>query len=199
LCAVSILLVATAAAAAPPVTGAGRAGPHVENDTLSFILHDLQGSVVDSGDERFRGKVVFVDVFGTWCSPCLTAIPTLKDLHAKYSDDGLVIVAIAFEHGNDAGERRNYLRYFTESSGIPYLVLDGGSLGAFSTTLPGIKNVKGFPVEVFIDRDGKVVETKNGYGDKDRWSRELEAKLVEMLAKPAGAKVNPAAAGSPAD
>lgn len=195
-CAAPILLVATAADAAPPVT---RTGPHVEGDALSFSLYDLEGRVVDSNDERFQGKVVFVDVFGTWCSPCLSAIPTLKDLHAKYSGDGLVIVAIAFEHGDDARERRGFLRYFTEANGIPYLVLDGGSLGAFSSVLPGIKNVRGFPVEVVIDRDGRVVEARNGYGDKDRWSRELEAKLVEMLAKPAGAKASPAAAGSPAD
>lgn len=194
LCAAPILLFATAAAAAPSVT---RVGPHVEGDALSFYLHDLEGRVVDSSDERFRGKVVFVDVFGTWCSPCISAIPTLKDLHARYSGDGLVIVAIAFEHGDDAGERRGFLRYFTESYAIPYMVLDGGSLGAFSTVLSGIKNVRGFPIEVLIDRDGKVVETRNGYGNKDRWSREIEAKLVDLLAKPATTAASPAATGPP--
>lgn len=193
--AAAALLVATVAL---PASAAGRAGPHVVDDELSFSLHDLQGKVVGSDDERFRGKVVFVDIFGTWCTPCLREVPTLKDLHAKYSEGGLVIVAIAFEHGDDPGERRNFLRWFTESNGIAYLVLDGGSLGTFSKALPGIRNVKGFPIEVFIDRDGRVVDTRNGYGDTGRWSRELEGKLVEMLAKPATAKETAAAAGSQA-
>lgn len=192
--AASVLLVAGLVAPSSPA--AGRAGPHVEGDELSFSLHDLQGRVVGSDDERFRGKVVFVDIFGTWCTPCIGEIPTLKNLHAKYSGDGLVIAAIAFEHGDDPSERRNFLSYFAESNAIAYLVLDGGSLGAFSTSLPGIKNVKGFPIEVFIDRDGKVVDTRNGYGDKGRWSRELEDKVVEMLAKPATAKEAPAAPGA---
>jgi len=184
------------ASLALPSPAAGRSGPHVEGDELSFSLHDLEGQVVGSDDERFRGKVVFVDIFGTWCTPCLSEIPTLKHLHAKYSGDGLVVVAIAFEHGDDPAERRNFLRWFTESNGIAYLVLDGGTLGTFSRSLPGIRNVKGFPIEVFIDRDGRVVDTRNGYGDKGRWSRELEARLVEMLAKPATVKDAPAAAGS---
>jgi thiol-disulfide isomerase/thioredoxin len=167
--------------AAPPLMAAK---PYVENDVLSFSLHDLEGRVVTSDDERFRGKVVLVDVFGTWCPPCLTEIPTLKEMHDSYSGDGLVVVAIAFEHGEHDGERRNYLRFFVHDNGIEYLVLDGGSLAQFSRALPGIRNFKGFPMEIFIDREGMVVEARNGFGYKERWARDLERRLVEMLAPP---------------
>ena len=115
------------------LTAAHAKEPFVEGDELSFRLHDLAGRDVTSSDERFHGKVVFVDIFGTWCTPCLSTIPTLRKLHADYSGDGLVIVAIAFEHGDDADERRGYLRWFVESNGISYLVLDGGAIGAFSS------------------------------------------------------------------
>ena len=178
----ALWLLVSCSVAAPQLVAAQK--PYVEGGVLSFSLHDLEGRVVTSEDERFRGKVVFVDVFGTWCPPCLTEIPTLKKMDAKYSKDGLVLVAIAFEHGEDDGERRNYLRFFAHDNGIEYLVLDGGSLAEFGRALPGIRNIKGFPIEIFIDRDGKVVEMRNGYGYKERWARQLEVRLAEMLKQP---------------
>ena len=179
----ALWLLVSCSVAAPPLVTAQK--PYVEGGVLSFSLHDLEGRVVTSEDERFLGKVVFVDVFGTWCPPCLTEIPTLKEMDANYSKDGLVLVAIAFEHGEDDGERRNYLRFFARDNGIEYLVLDGGSLAGFVRALPGIRNIKGFPIEIFLDRDGQVVEMRNGLsGDKERWARELEVRLVEMLKQP---------------
>jgi thiol-disulfide isomerase/thioredoxin len=181
---VAVLWLSVSCSLAAPVLVAAKK-PYVEGGVLSFSLHDLEGRTVTSEDERFRGKVVMVDVFGTWCTPCLTEIPTLREMHEKYADDGLVLVAIAFEHGEHEGERRNYLRYFVNDNSIEYLVLDGGAVDQFRRALPGIRNVKGFPIEIFIDREGKVVETRNGFGYKEHWASQLEERLVEMLKPPA--------------
>jgi thiol-disulfide isomerase/thioredoxin len=149
---------------------------------LGFELHDLEGRPVASDDERFKGKVVLVDIFGTWCPPCIRAIPTYRDLQMRYRNDGLVILGIAFEHGDDAVGRRSYLRGFAGQNAINYPVLDGGTPDQFSTALPGLGNVKGFPVEILIGRDGAVVEARNANVYKKGWAKELEARLVEALA-----------------
>jgi thiol-disulfide isomerase/thioredoxin len=170
----------------------GRKRPSVDGGKLTFKLHDLDGNAVTSKDERFKGKVVFVDLFGTWCPPCLRAIPTFRDLQAKYGDQGFMMLGIAFEYGDNAEERRSYLQGFTRHNGIDYLVLDGGGPGRFATALPGLRGVKGLPVEILIGRDGTVIDARNGYVDKKRWAEEVEARIVEALkAKPPAGPVTP--------
>ena len=65
-------------------------GPHVVGRTLPYQVHDLDGNVVESSDPRFRGKVVLVDLWGTWCPPCITELPTFIDLQSRYGEQGLV-------------------------------------------------------------------------------------------------------------
>ena len=59
-------------------------GPIVQGGTLEFQLSELSGTLVSSADPRFAGKVVLVELWATWCPPCLTEIPTLIDLQEKY-------------------------------------------------------------------------------------------------------------------
>ena len=112
--------------------------PWVEGDSLEFALHDLDGNPVASTDERFDGKVLIVDLWGTWCPPCLSEIPTLNDFHRSYGERGLVIVAIAFEDHEDPDSRRAYLRGFVEDNQIEYLVLDAGEAEDFEAALPNV-------------------------------------------------------------
>ena len=85
-------------------------GPQVEGDRLGFHLHDLSGKPVHAADDRFLGQVVLVTLWGTWCPPCVSEIPTFNDLQERYGADSLVIVAIAFEKTDDPGSRRDHLR-----------------------------------------------------------------------------------------
>jgi hypothetical protein len=64
------------------------------------------------------------------------------------------------------------------------LVLDGYAPVDTDEALPGLKNVKGFPVEVLIDRNGDPVDVRNGYGYSKRWARKLERELIELLDAP---------------
>jgi thiol-disulfide isomerase/thioredoxin len=156
--------------------------PKVEGQRLDFTLPNLDGSTVSFSDARFAGKVVFVTLWGTWCPPCRSEIPTFVKLQEKYGDDGLVIVGIAFEKDRDVDSRRNRLRKFTEKRGVNYLILDGGHTSEFSDALPMVTDVKGLPIEIIIDRTGRVVKSRNGYGYKKRWARELERELKRLLA-----------------
>ena len=155
--------------------------PGVKGGRLAFSLPDLNGATVSSSDARFDGKVVFVTLWGTWCPPCRTEVPTFNDLHERYADAGLVIVGIAFERDSTATLRRERLREFSREHEIKYLVLDGGATSDFSSALPMVEDVKGLPIEIFIDRSGTVVESRNGFGYKKKWARNLDRDLKRLL------------------
>jgi thiol-disulfide isomerase/thioredoxin len=157
-------------------------GPRVANDRLDFALPDLDQHEVRAADPRFAGKVLLVTLWGTWCPPCVSEIPTFNRLHATYADDGLVVVAIAFERAGDGRERQAKLTAFAAEHGIRYLVLDGGTTADFSASLPMVEGVGGLPVEILVDRTGRVADCRNGYGYSDTWAAELEARIAALLA-----------------
>jgi thiol-disulfide isomerase/thioredoxin len=165
------------------------ADPYVEDSGLTFAFLDLEGRTVRSSDPEFAGKVLFVDLWGTWCPPCIGEIPTFIDLQEKLGERGLVIIAVAFEsEDEESASRRDRLRAFVKEQGINYLVLDGQEPRDSDQAFPGLRNVKGFPVEILIGRDGRVVDVRNGYAYSKRWARRLERELVELLTEPAEAK-----------
>ncbi len=155
--------------------------PHVLGDKLSFKLPDLQGELISSSDESFEGKVILVTLWGPWCPPCISEIPTFNRLQLRYVDQGLVVVAIAFDRGPAAESWKKTLRMFVKKHGIIYLILDGGSTESFSKTLPMIDEVHGLPVEILIDRSGRVVDCRNGYGYKGSWEKKLEGRIKKLL------------------
>jgi thiol-disulfide isomerase/thioredoxin len=169
--------------AAGATTEAGKQ-PWVEGAKLEFRLPDLQGELVGSTDERFTGRVVLVDLWATWCPPCITEIPTLVDLQTRFGDRGLTIVAIAFEGEERPESRREHLQLFVAEKGINYLVLDGGPPENFELALPTVRNVRGFPVEILVDRTGAVALARNSYGFKKGWARKLERDIDALLATP---------------
>jgi len=156
--------------------------PEVNGDVLEFNLPDLQGNIITNMDSIFVGKVIFITIWGTWCPPCRSEIPTFIYLQKKFKDEGLVILAIAFEKNKDNLARKEYLQNFVDEQKINYLVLDGGDTSEFSYALPQIEDVDGLPIEIFIDRAGKVVETRNGFGYSESWAEELEEDLQNLLA-----------------
>ena len=166
-----------------PSTGAAKQ-PWVEDERLEFQLPDLDGRPVSSSDARFAGKTLLVDLWATWCPPCLSEIPTLIELQRQYGDRGLVIVAIAFEAEERADVRQERLREFVAKRDINYLVLDGGPPENFEAVLPAVRNVRGFPVEILVDRTGRVVTARNGYGFKKSWARKLTREIEALVARP---------------
>lgn len=82
----------------------------------------------------------------------------------------------------DGKDRRKYLKRFIDEQNINYLVLDGGDVSEFSNALPQIEDVDGLPIEIFINRTGKVVDIRNGYGYTEKWAEELEENLQNLLA-----------------
>ena len=157
--------------------------PFIRSEKFDFTLHDLNGNIVSSTDKIFTGKVILVTLWGTWCPPCISEIPTFIELQEQYRDSGLVIIAISFEAEVQDDLRREQLSIFVDKYNINYMVLDGGVPKNFETALSSVQNVSGFPVEILINKRGKIEIVRNGYGYSEVWAAKLKHEIKTLLNK----------------
>lgn len=99
----------------------------------------------------FRGKVVVVDFWATWCVPCREEIPHLVQLQQKYADRGLQIIGVSIDDSADP------VRGFYKQFGMNYPVVMGTA-----KTGEDYGGVLGLPITFFIGRDGKIYAKKIG-------------------------------------
>lgn len=174
-------------------------GPHLRplteitkadtTEPFHFAFPDLEGRVVTERDPRFEGKVVMVDVFGTWCPTCHDAAPELVRLYRKYHRRGLEIVGLAYEVSGDTAVDRRQVRRYREKFGIPFTLLLAGvnDTEAAAATLPQLEGFTSFPTTILLGRDGKVRRIQAGFygpatgAQHAKQARELEAEVERLL------------------
>ena len=160
-----------------------------------FRFPDLAGQPVTLDDPRFAGKVVMVNLFGSWCPNCNDEGPYLASLHKRYRDRGLEIVGLAFEVTGDAARDREFVRRFGARYGISYPLLLAGTNDKeeAGAALPDLTRVASFPTTVFLGRDGKVRKIHSGFdgpGTGEHFAelkKEFEGLIESLLAEPAPA------------
>jgi thiol-disulfide isomerase/thioredoxin len=157
---------------------------------FAFAFPDLSGRMVQNTDRRFAGKVVLVDVFGTWCPTCHDAAPTLARLWRKYHSRGLEIVGLAFEVTGDTAVDARQVRRYRDKFEIPFPLLLAGinDTEAAAATLPQLQGFTAFPTTIFLGRDGRVRRVHAGFygaatGEQhDKLVRDFEGEIERLLA-----------------
>lgn len=156
-----------------------------------FDFRDAHGRRVRSDDARFKGKVVVVDIFGSWCPTCHYAAPELVRLYKKYHSRGLEMVGLAYEVTGDTAVDARQVRRYREKFKIPFPSLLAGTndTEAAAATLPQLRGFTSFPTTIFLGRDGRVRRVHAGfYGPAtgkqhtrliQDFEREIEALLDE--------------------
>jgi thiol-disulfide isomerase/thioredoxin len=132
------------------------------NEPLQFSFPDLAGHVVSNTDGRFAGKVLVVDVAGSWCPNCHDEAPFLQSLYRKYHGRGLEIVTLSFEEPEQYANPVR-LRAFVRDFGLEYTVLLAGTLDDLHARLPQAVNLDAYPTTFFIGRDGLVKSIHAGF------------------------------------
>jgi thiol-disulfide isomerase/thioredoxin len=158
-------------------------------EPFRFSFPNLEGKLVSNTDPQFRGKVVIVDIAGSWCPNCHDETPFLVDLYKTYHSRGLEIVALSFE---EAAQLKNptRLRAFIKHYGIQYTVLVPGEPREASDKLPQTVNMNSFPTTFFLGRDGRVRSAHAGFPGKASGSFHEEAKreithtIEQLLTEP---------------
>jgi len=123
----------------------------VGSQAPEFQLPDLSGATVASS--HFKGKVVILDFWATWCPPCKEEIPHLVRLQSKYRDQGLEIVGLSL----DAGGAKD-VKPFADEHDVNYTMLI-----ANEETAKAYGNINAIPTTFVLDRDGKIVQRFIGY------------------------------------
>jgi len=152
-------------------TGAPHLKPPTEVTTadttlpFQFAFPDLSGTVVTNDDPRFKGKIVMVDIFGTWCPNCQDAAPALLDLYRTYHARGFEVVSLAYEVSGDTAVDGQLVRRFRDKFGIPWPILLAGvnDTDLTAATLPQLEGFTAYPTLLFLDRTGRVRRIHAGF------------------------------------
>lgn len=131
----------------------------------SWTLKDVNGIAVRS--DQFKGKVVVVDFWATWCPPCRAEIPGYVDLVKKYGKDGLVIVGVSMD---EAGP--SVVKEFNEKFGVNYSMVMGDD-----TVVAAFGGVEALPTTFLIDRNGQIRDRKVGAEPTEDYERKIVALL----------------------
>jgi peroxiredoxin len=130
-----------------------------------WTLKDVNGADVTS--EQFKGKVVVIDFWATWCPPCREEIPGYVALAQKYGQDGLVIIGISLDQGGP-----EVVKDFAKKYKINYPLVMGDD-----TVVAAFGGVEAIPTTLLIDRDGQVRDRKLGMVEKEEYEKRIVAAL----------------------
>jgi len=145
--------------------GASAASTSTTIPAPAFSLPDLDGNRVELS--QFKGKVLVIDFWATWCPPCREAIPELIAMKKKYGPRGFDIVGISMDE-NPA----RVVPPFIEHYGINYPVVMA------DTQVPSdFGGIYGLPTTFIVDRDGNIAQRYIGYVDLKVIERDIEALL----------------------
>jgi thiol-disulfide isomerase/thioredoxin len=161
-------------AAAGSAKAGGRAKPGEMPNAPQVTFKDLQGNAVPLA--QFKGKVVLVNFWATWCEPCRIEIPSLIEFQQKYAARGFTILGVAMDD-----EGASVVQPFVEK---PQWDVDGKKVAMNYPIMLGNDDVAakfggllGIPTSVLISRDGKVVKRIIGLISTDSLEREIQSLL----------------------
>ena len=118
--------------------------------TVGATLPDVKGTRLNGVEEclsDYRGRIVLLDFWATWCSPCVVALPQLRELVAKLPPDRFAIVAISVD------EELSTVTQFLEDEPMPWTNWHAGERSDFGRLL----RITGYPTYVLLDEHGKIL------------------------------------------
>ncbi len=148
----AVALLAGTAGVLFSISRSGDTATGASQAVMATRLADLQGQ--SQALSQWRGKVLIVNFWATWCAPCREEIPVFIRLQEKYRTQGLQFVGIAID-------QRDPVEVFAREFGMNYPVLLGG-METVETSRQAGNRVGALPFTLIIDRNGKIIATELG-------------------------------------
>jgi thiol-disulfide isomerase/thioredoxin len=146
-------------------SNASEVGEPAPQFTLPTLLQDKPTSL-----QQYKGKVIYLDFWASWCAPCRTSFPLLNKLHQKLKDKGFEVVAINLDEDKANAEK------FLKEIPVDFTIVRD-STGEWSDKYV----VESMPTSFIIDKQGVIQNIHHGFTSND--INELEQKVVDLLAK----------------
>lgn len=163
-------------------------------ERLDFRYPDLESNLVSINDDRFKNKVVVIQLMGSWCANCMDETAFLSEFYNKNKQRGIEVLALAYEYSTDFQRSKNSVGKFQQRFNVKYPMLITGVRAGDSLrtekTLPQITTIKMLPSTIFIGKDGKVKKIHTGFNGPgtgehyDRFKQEFNDIIEELLKQP---------------
>jgi len=136
-------------------------------EVFEFSFPNTEGNMVSLTDERFKNKVVVVQIMGSWCPNCLDESKYYSEYYNLRTNNEVEFVALAFEYAKTEAKALESIKRLKESLGINYPIL----LAQYGTSdktkaqekLPMLNHVLSYPTSIFIDKQGNVRKIHTGF------------------------------------
>ena len=139
------------------------AAVEVGKEAPAFKLPDLSGKPVSLAD--FKGKVIILDFFASWCPPCRQEVPDFVELQKSYGDKGFAMVGVALVSAGEA-------KAFADKIGVNYpILIDDGKVSI------AYGPIRSIPTTFVIDRSGKIVKLYIGFRAKAVFEQDIKELL----------------------
>lgn len=157
-------------------------------DKLTFAFPNPDGKIISPGLPAYAGKVVLVQIMGTWCPNCRDETTFLVDYLNNHPQADLQVIGLAFERHKDQEKAMHAIRTYKEKMGVKYeIALAGRSDKAESSqALPMLNAIMSYPTLIFIDRTGQVRRIHTGFSGPatsqyEAFTKEFDQYVSDLL------------------
>ena len=135
--------------------------------SLNFRFPDLDSNLISINDERFKNKVVVIQLMGSWCPNCMDETAFLSDYYKANKNRGVEVLGLAYEYSSNFARAKQGLLKFRNRLNVQYPLLFTGVTVSdeqrTEKTLPQVTPIKVFPSLIIIDKKGVVRKLDNGF------------------------------------
>ena len=161
----------------------------VNDEKLEFSFNNIDGKKIEYPNKQYDNKVTIIQIMGSWCPNCMDETRYYLDLYKKYHDDGLEIILIGYEVGQNEEEYAFKLKRLQERYNVPFELLIGGAANKNKAAqdFKMLNNIISFPTSIFVNRDGEIVKVHTGFNGPGTgkyyqdYTQETEAFLEGLL------------------
>ena len=137
----------------------------IKGEAVNFSFINTEGKKMSLSDEKYKDKVVIIQLMGSWCPNCMDETAYLSTLYNDYQNKGVEIIALAYERTTDLEKAKSTVLRLKNKYGAPYEFLITGLSGSVAAqkSLPFLSSVTAFPTTIYLNKKHEVEKIYTGF------------------------------------